>query len=122
MRRLRVDWRYTPLDIRTISESLKLLQAEFAAWGGAVLKYDPEDVERCMLREGAYGGHHIGTVRMGRSPETGAVDTEARVFGTDNLYVASAAIFPTSSQANPTLTIVATALRLADHLKQQMEG
>jgi len=39
------------------------------------------------------------------------------VHGVDNLYVASSSVFPTSSQANPTLTIVAMALRLADRLK-----
>jgi choline dehydrogenase-like flavoprotein len=46
------------------------------------------------------------------------VDSNCRVHGVGNLYVASSAVFPTSSQANPTLTIVAFALRLAEHLKQ----
>ena len=47
---------------------------------------------------------------------------DARVFGTRNLFVASSAVFPTTSQANPTLTIVAMALRLADHLEAAMKA
>jgi choline dehydrogenase-like flavoprotein len=53
---------------------------------------------------------------MGASPTSGVVDRNGQVFGVNNLYVAGSAVFPTSSQANPTLTIVATALRLAEHL------
>jgi choline dehydrogenase-like flavoprotein len=70
-----------------------------------------------MTRYGAYGGHHIGTTRMGTDPRTSVVDAECRVHGIDNLSIASAAVFPTSSQANPTLTVVALALRLAQRLR-----
>jgi choline dehydrogenase-like flavoprotein len=69
-----------------------------------------------LRRDGAYGGHHIGTARMGASPATGVIDGNGKVFGVNNLFVAGSAAFPTSGQANPTLTIVATALRLADRL------
>jgi choline dehydrogenase-like flavoprotein len=58
---------------------------------------------------------------MGTGPGTGVTDLNGRVFGVNNLYIAGSAIFPTSSQANPTLTIVAMALRLADHLKVTAE-
>jgi choline dehydrogenase-like flavoprotein len=54
---------------------------------------------------------------MGTSPADSVVDPDCRVHGVDNLFVASPAVFPTSSQANPALTIVALSLRLADHLK-----
>ena len=60
--------------------------------------------------------HHAGTTRMGVSPEDGVVDIEGRVFGSDNLYLAGASVFPTAGFANPTLTIVALALRLARHV------
>jgi choline dehydrogenase-like flavoprotein len=49
---------------------------------------------------------------------SGVVDADGRVHGTDNLYVTGASVFPTAGFANPTLTIVALALRLADHLKR----
>ena len=70
-----------------------------------------------MTRYGAYGGHHIGTTRMGSDPRSSVVDAAGRVHGVRNLYIAGSSTFPTSSQANPTLTIVAMALRLAEHLK-----
>ncbi len=54
---------------------------------------------------------------MSDDPRHGVVDRNARVHGIGNLYVAGSSVFPTSGYANPTLTIVALALRLADHLK-----
>lgn len=79
---------------------------------------DERDIESVVRRDGAYGGHHIGTVRMSASPTSGVVDQDCKVFGLNNLYVAGSATFPTSSQANPTLTIVALSLRLAKHLSR----
>jgi choline dehydrogenase-like flavoprotein len=64
--------------------------------------------------------HHAGTVRMHDTPRQGAVDADTRVHGMDNLYVTGSAVFPTAGYANPTLTIVALALRLADHLKNRL--
>jgi choline dehydrogenase-like flavoprotein len=61
--------------------------------------------------------HHMGTTRMSRSPSDGVVDTDCRVHGIDNLFVASSAVFPGAGHANPTWTIVALALRLAAHLR-----
>lgn len=60
--------------------------------------------------------HHAGTTRMASSPEDGVVDPDGRVFGLENLYVAGASVFPSAGFANPTLTVVALALRLARHL------
>ena len=63
------------------------------------------------------GGHHTtGTCRMGKTPEIGVVDENLRVHETDNLYVCSNATFPTGSAVNPTLTLTALTMRLADHL------
>jgi choline dehydrogenase-like flavoprotein len=53
---------------------------------------------------------------MADSPEKGVVDRNCRVHGVDNLYIAGSSIFPTGGHANPTLTIVAFAIRLGDHL------
>lgn len=64
--------------------------------------------------------HHIGTTRMGTDPRTSVVDPNCRVHGVENLYIAGSSVFPTSGYANPTLTIVALALRLADHIKRRV--
>ena len=62
--------------------------------------------------------HHMGTTRMSDDPRQGVVDRNSRVHEVDNLFVAGSSVFPTVGYANPTLTIVALALRLADHLKR----
>ena len=54
---------------------------------------------------------------MSRDPRTGVVNADCRVHGIANLYVASASVFPTSGYANPTLTVLALTLKLADHLR-----
>ena len=66
------------------------------------------------------GGHHIGTARMSESPSSGVVNSDGRVHFVNNLYVAGCATFPTSGHANPILTIVAMALRLAQHLEMRL--
>jgi choline dehydrogenase-like flavoprotein len=61
--------------------------------------------------------HHMGTTRMSATPATGVVDETCRVHGLSNFYVAGSSVFPSGGFANPTLTIVALTLRLADHIK-----
>lgn len=120
MPQLLVDWRHAPGDVHTVRTALAVLARDLRESGVGRLDYDPATVEAEMLRYGAYGGHHIGTARMGTDPRRSVVDGDGRVHGMENLYVAGAAVFPTSSQANPTLTIVALALRLADHLQARL--
>ena len=62
--------------------------------------------------------HYIGTTRMSDDPREGVVDRNCAVHGMENLYVAGSSVFPTAGQANPTLTIVALALRLANRLRE----
>ena len=78
--------------------------------------------DRVALTSGAlrWLHHHLGTCRMGDDPRTSVVDRNLRVHGIDNLYVAGSAPFVTAGVANPTLTIVALSLRLADHLVAQL--
>lgn len=116
---VRIDWRYSHQDIETVARSFRLLGEDLAEQtvGTLNLASDEPDIETVVRRDGAYGGHHIGTVRMGASPSTGVVDANCKIFGMNNLYVIGSAVFPTSGQANPTLTIVAMSLRLAEHLK-----
>ena len=64
--------------------------------------------------------HQNGTIRFGRDPKTSALDVNCRAHEVDNLYVVDGSFFPSSSAVNPALTIMANALRVADHLKQRL--
>lgn len=117
--RLRVDWRYGPDDVDGVRKTLRAISEELAASGIGRFDFDDAGLEEELMRFGAYGGHHVGTARMGSDPRSSVVDADCRVHGVANLFIASSAVFPTSSQANPTLMIVAMGLRLAHHLLQQ---
>ena len=120
--RMLIDWHYTQGDVKTVVGALALLKSDLEKSGVGRLEYDADSVEMEMTRYGAYDGHHIGTARMGSDPRVSVVDENCRVHSVQNLFIASAAVFPTSSQANPTLTIVTLALRLAAHLKAASSG
>lgn len=72
------------------------------------------------LSEAGLGGvaHEVGTLRMGTNPATSVVDTNLKFHAYNNLYACDLSVFPTSPAANPTLTLAALAMRLAEHLNQ----
>lgn len=109
--RLRVDWRLSETDKHLLARGLRAVTAAMPAGAGFALD-DPEAAVATVTPI----SHHMGTARMGSDPATGVVDTDLQLFGTKGVYVCGAAAFPTSGFANPTLTIVALALRLAEHL------
>jgi len=123
-RRLALDWRLSEIDKRTVrtlatslDQSLRARHAgrvDPAAW----LDVDgqPWEIDPLIGAHPIGGYHHIGTTRMHDDPRKGVVDADSRVHGIGNLYIAGSSVFPTSGWANPTLTIVALSLRLADHL------
>jgi choline dehydrogenase-like flavoprotein len=112
--RVQLDWRVTPQDLDSIRSLLGLMGQGAGASGlgrfRAAFSLETEQPEVKTTY------HHMGTTRMGTDPRTSVVDADARVHTVDNLYVAGSSVFPTGGRSNPTLTIVALALRLADHL------
>ncbi|HEX2781236.1 MAG TPA: GMC family oxidoreductase, partial [Gemmatimonadaceae bacterium] len=116
--RLLLDWRVSDLERRTVRRTAELLAAELERQGIGVVESlgDPFDPSRPWgeLRGDAY--HMMGGTRMAAVESDGVVDTDGRVFGMDNLYVAGASVFPTGGMANPTLTLIALAMRLGEHL------
>jgi choline dehydrogenase-like flavoprotein len=64
--------------------------------------------------------HQNGTIRFGDDPRTSALDRNCRAHDVDNLYVVDASFFPSSGAVNPALTIMANALRVADHLLDRL--
>lgn len=116
LRRIRLDWRINPDDFRSIESVVRTLSAWLGREGLGRFQFTRPISAETTTHFGT-GMHHMGTTRMSVNPQYGVVDPDCRVHGTDNLYVASSAVFPTSGYANPTLTIVALSLRLAAHLK-----
>jgi choline dehydrogenase-like flavoprotein len=120
----RVDWRLTDLERQTTETMAKTVDAEFSRLGLARLHVadwlvnDSEDWANNFSE--AY--HHMGTTRMADDPKKGVVNSDCQVHGVAGLYIGGSSVFPASGYANPTLTIVALALRLADHLKATVPG
>lgn len=129
MAKARIDWRLSEQDRRTFAQMPELLAGEFGRLGiGRVHKAVWLDQDAMYLYRGDFsrilepGRHHSGTTRMAHDPALGVVDADCQVFGVGNLSVAGSSVFPTIGSANPTLTILALALRLADHLKTRLRG
>jgi choline dehydrogenase-like flavoprotein len=118
---LRIDYRYTEQDVDSVVRAHRLFAAQLKDTGSGSLAFISAEPETDAIRNSRDGLHQLGTTRMSADPNEGVVDTNCRVFGTSNLYVASSSVFPTAGQANPTLTIVALAIRLADFLKRSAQ-
>lgn len=111
-----VEWRLSELDIRSVRRAWGALDGALRSAGLGRLELAFRD-EADSWRAASVGGrHHMGTTRMHQDPSRGVVDANSRVHGISNLYVAGSSTFPTAGFANPTLTIVALAVRLAQHL------
>lgn len=119
-----LDWRLSALDKHTVAVMTAQLGQEFARLGlghlqpSAWLSDGGTDwpVDATVGNHPIGGYHHMGTTRMSLDPAHGVVDRNCRVHGYANLYVAGSSVFPTASWANPTLTILALAHRLGEHL------
>lgn len=111
-----LHWTLSRQDLQSVRRGMELLAMEMGRIGVGRVKV-PATVDQWGSRiEG--GWHHMGTTRMAHDPRSGVVDPQCRVYGLENLFVAGSSVFPTSGFSNPTLTIVALALRLSTHLKR----
>ena len=117
LRQARVRWGCDPIELETSRRLTRWIAADLERLGIARVRelpaMDDDDVWRSSVTDAA---HPSGTTRMSTSPDDGVVDPDLQVHGLDGIYVVGGSVFPTSGYANPTLTIVALALRLADHL------
>jgi choline dehydrogenase-like flavoprotein len=118
MNRVRLDWRLSPIDIESAIQTLEILDHEFQREGLGRLYIRLNDENPPMRISG--GWHHMGTTRMHLHPKKGVVNENSRIHGMSNLFVAGPSVFPTGGYANPSLTIVALAVKLADHIKMIM--
>jgi len=115
--RARLEWRVSDDDLWNMRRSLQILDQAVRRSGLGQVALAFEDEPTAWRAATGGGKHHMGTTRMHRDPRQGVVDEHARVHGVGNLFVAGSSVFPTSGYVNPTLTIVALAIRLALHLR-----
>ena len=122
MQRVVLDWQLTPLEKKSYRKLIETIGIAFGATGIGRVRlhewlHDTTDVSWPEHLNG--GWHHMGTTRMNSNSKKGVVNENCSVDGISNLYIAGSSCFPTAGSANPTFTIVAMTLRLADHLKSQ---
>jgi choline dehydrogenase-like flavoprotein len=82
--------------------------------------FDPDKHFRATRMPIGVCSHQCGTLRFGDDPAASVLDRDCRAHGVDNLYAVDASFFPSSAAVNPTLTILANALRVADRLKERL--
>jgi choline dehydrogenase-like flavoprotein len=118
LRQARLHWKCSDLELRTSREMTRWVAADLARLGLGELREMPSMTDDAAWRASVGdAAHPAGTTRMSADPATGVVDADLRVHGVQGLYVAGSSVFPTCGYANPTLTIVALALRLSRHLR-----
>jgi choline dehydrogenase-like flavoprotein len=118
LNRIRLDWNLQSEDFNNIFELTRMLAIYLGASNQGRLKIDtlnPPDIDRVL----SVGMHHMCTTRMAENVDFGVVDKNCKVFGTNDLYVAGSSVFSTPGYSNPTLTIVALAVRLANHIAKK---
>jgi choline dehydrogenase-like flavoprotein len=117
--RLAMDVRFTEGDFATLEALHGSLSKSIEAAGGAA-QLTPEEtvanIRESMAHSFNSNAHNLGTTRMGTSKSDSVVDRDCKVHTLENLFVAGSSVFPTGGHANPTLSIVMLACRLADHL------
>ena len=120
--RAEAQLRFLEADMDSIVQAHNLFADRFTRQKLGEIQYSETGLRAYLndrLKAFNSSSHHIGTTRMTDDPKTGVVDRNAKVHGLENLYVAGSSVFPTGGHANPTFTIVAHALLLANYLKSK---
>lgn len=119
--KLRTIWRINAEEKRSLCRLHELLAGNLKRYGLGQL-HSSLDADMDDWPISSSSSHDLGTARMHDHPRHGVTDADGRVHGVDNLYVVGGALFPTGGHANPTLTIIALALRLTDCLAARMRA
>jgi choline dehydrogenase-like flavoprotein len=124
LRKARLDWRLSDMDLRTLTTGAKEMAGHLAKYDAGRMKIaDWLLDDRLPTADELWGGnHHMGTTRMSDDPKTGVVDAQSKVHSLENLYIGGSSVFATSGHANPTYTIVQLALRQADILHDRLHA
>lgn len=118
--KIQLTWKIRDLDKLTMRTFHRVLKEELLKFRIGELRSPLLDdtLTEWPIKNDA--SHHMGTTRMGNDPATSVVDLNCKVHGIENLYIGGSSVFPTVGYANPTFTIVALAVRLAEHIKTKI--
>ena len=122
MLRTRLDWRVSELEIRTMRQYARTAQRALAAVAEVTPREDLMNGHSDFEARCQDSNHHMGGMRMNVSAMRGVVSPDLLLHGTVNCYVCSGAVFPCSGFSNPTHTVLALAMRLAEHLSERLAG
>ncbi len=116
-----ISLHYTPNNLEGHKRLLEKLKSVLNSLG---MKHHVLDCKAYLGKTIPLAGvaHQNGTMRFGTDPKTSVLDLNCKTHDVDNLYVVDAGFFPSASAVNPTLTIIANALRVGDHLLERMGG
>jgi choline dehydrogenase-like flavoprotein len=117
-----LKWKVSPIDQVGLVKAQRLIAHEVGRSGFGRMRIEMAEDTNDFMENATGTGHHMGTTRMDNDPARGVTDGNAKVHHTNNLYVAGSSLFPRCGWSNPTLTIVATSIRLADHLKMRLRS
>ena len=110
-----LDWKVGSEEKRTLLRLQEIFGEYLIKNGIGFLDNKTDSQDGIMFTDAS---HHMGTTRMSDSPKKGVVDKNCKVHGINNLFIAGSSVFPAAGYANPTLTIVAFSLRLAEYIKR----
>ena len=120
-----LNWALTPLDKRSLRRINQIIAREVGRAGIARIKLQEflvDENDETFPKSTNAGWHHMGTTRMSADPQKGVVDIHCQVHGINNLHVAGSGCYVTAGAPNPTLTLVAFALRLSDRIKRRIKA
>ncbi len=120
-----LNWAFTTQEKRSVRKIYEIIGQQAGASGIGRVRlmeefWDENDETLPVTTSG--GWHHMGTTRMSNDAKDGVVNADCKIHGIHNLYIAGASCFPTGAGVNPTFTIVALSIRLADHLKMLLNS
>ncbi|WP_163408398.1 GMC oxidoreductase [Flavobacterium ajazii] len=120
---LKIYYKLTDVDIDSIIKTHEILDDWLKETGAGKLEYwyEQKELQEKIKEMSCDGIHQSGTTRIANSSEEGVVDRDLKLWGTENVFICSSSVFPTSSQANPTFFLGAFAVRLANHLTKKYE-
>jgi choline dehydrogenase-like flavoprotein len=118
-RKPQLYWRWNDIDIHSVQRSQQIFAEELAKAGIGTIKFEGDKGLPHLSLASLH--HHMGGTRMNEDPRQGVVDANCKVHGVSNLFIVGSSVFPTGGYANPTLTIAALAIRLADRIKIEMQ-